>query len=146
MTVTTQREECTRTGWRATTNVDGTGPTAMEAGVHHGRGTTPAPAHVVDRRVGSIAGGDRGRQEAIAAPRRRAGDQLLRGGPRRVLDPPVPHRPGDRESGGGLVEHRGESTRPARQDRSDGRGEAIGDAAALCRRRTDGLADRTRAE
>src|SRR5262249_54724135 len=35
-----------RNGEWPTTDVDGTGATAMEAGVHHGRGTTPAPAHV----------------------------------------------------------------------------------------------------
>src|SRR4029453_4819265 len=48
-----------RSGWWPTTDVDGAEPTAMEAGVHHGRGTTPAPAHAVHRRVGSSAGGDR---------------------------------------------------------------------------------------
>src|SRR4029453_9051757 len=106
-----------RSGWWPTTHVDAAEPTAMEAGVHHGRGTKPADA------------GDRVREEirrqaAISAHWRRAGYQLLRGGPRWVLDPPISHEPGGRESGGGLIEHRSESTRPARQDRSDGRGEA----------------------
>src|SRR4029450_12322989 len=101
-----------RSGWWPTTDVDGAEPTAMEAGVHHGRGTTPAPAHAVHRRVGSSAGGDRGRQAAGSAPCRRAG--VTR--PRWVLDPPISHEPGGRESGGGLIEHRSESTRPARQD------------------------------
>src|SRR5262249_11808220 len=104
-----------RNGEWPTTDVDGTGATAMEAGVHHGRGTTPAPAHALDRRVESIAGGDRRRQAAVSAPCRRAGDQLLRGRAGRVLDPPVPHQSWGRKSCGGFVEHRGESTRPARQ-------------------------------
>ena len=59
MAVTTQREECTATVRRRLLMSMRTGPTAMEAGVHHGRGTTPAPAHALDRRVESIAGGDR---------------------------------------------------------------------------------------
>src|SRR5512134_1504757 len=40
----------------------------MEAGVHHGRGTTPAPAHAVHRRVGSSAGGDRGAKRRFRLP------------------------------------------------------------------------------
>src|SRR5881397_143134 len=99
-----------RTDWWSTTDVDGTGPAAMEARVQHGRRTTPAPPHALDRRVGSITRGDSRGQDAGSASRRRAGDQLLRGGPGWVLDPPLSHEPGDQESSRGLLEHRSEST------------------------------------
>src|SRR5215813_7974457 len=83
-----------RNGRGPTTDGDGVEPTTMEAGVHHGCGTTPAPAHAVHQCVGSSSGGNSGCQEAVSAPRRRAGHELRRGGPRWVLDPPLSHPPG----------------------------------------------------
>src|SRR5438477_10757922 len=61
--------------------------------------------------------------------------ELLRGGPRRVLAAPVRDVPRDRERGGGLVEHRSESTAPAREVGCPGCPQAARDAAALPRGR-----------
>src|SRR6266581_5570707 len=61
--------------------------------------------------------------------------ELLRGGPRRVLAAPVLDLPRDRERGRGLVEHRSESTAPAREVGWTGCPQAARDAAALPRGR-----------
>src|SRR5207302_7848176 len=119
MAVTTQREECTATdGGRLLMSME-LSRRQWKLGFTTGVGRRPRP------RTLSTDSWDRLPEEIAAAKRRFrlrrcAGDELLRGGPRWVLDPPISDQPGDQESGGGLVEHRGESTRPARQDRSDG--------------------------
>src|SRR6202035_4350159 len=100
MTVTTQREECTATGGgRLLMSMD-LGRRQWKLGFTTGVGQRPRQRTLAtdawDRLPAEIAGA----KQRFRLPRRRAGDQLLRGGPRRVLDPPVPHQPGDRESGG----------------------------------------------
>ena len=68
-TVTTQRAECTETvGGRLLMSME-FGRRQWTAGVHDGHRATPAPAHTVDRRMGSFGGGDRGRKDAVSTPR-----------------------------------------------------------------------------
>src|SRR3989475_11115947 len=64
------------------------------------------------------------------------GAELLRGGPRRVLAAPVLDLYRDRKRGRGLVEHRSESTAPAREVGCPGCPQAARDAAAVPRGRT----------
>ena len=80
-----------------------------EPGVTPRGRTMPAPD--LERLTREI----RRRQAMVQREGYHPGAELLRGGPRRVLAAPVLDLQRDRERGRGLVEHRSESTAPARE-------------------------------
>src|SRR5262245_15716733 len=112
----------------------------MESRLYYSAGATyPAP-NVAGGYLGSLAGGDGGREEALGPAHGCAGDELLRGRTGRILDSPVSGWRGCRQSRRGLVEPRGQSPRAAGEDGCDRSDEAAVDAPAPCWRREEGLA------
>src|SRR5438093_4741909 len=108
----------------------------MEARVRDRARGPAARAHDAGARSRAADPGDRRRPAMVRRAGRHPGAQLLRGGPRRVLAAPVLDLQRDRERGRGLVEHRSESTAPAREVGCPGCPQAARDAAAVPRGRT----------
>src|SRR5207249_1415138 len=112
------------------------GSNEWKLGVHDRARGHAARANDAGARSRAADPGDRRRPAMVRRAGRHPGAQLLRGGPRRVLAAPVLDLQRDRERGRGLVEHRSESTAPAREVGCPGCPQAARDAAAVPRGRT----------
>src|SRR5438876_2239043 len=121
------------------------GEQRVEARVHDRARGPAARAHDAGARSRAADPGDRRRPAMVRPEGHHPSAELLRGGPRRVLAAPVRDFPRDRERGGGLVEHRSESTAPAREVGCPGCPQAARDAAALPRGRARRVERRARA-
>src|SRR5438093_2062795 len=121
------------------------GERGVEARVHDRARGPAARAHDAGARSRAAAPGDRRRPAMVRPEGHYPSAELLRGGPRRVLAAPVRDVPRDRERGRGLVEHRSESTAPAREVGCPGCPQAARDAAALLRGRARRVERRARA-
>src|SRR5437867_13085248 len=91
------------------------GSNEWKLGVHDRARGHAARANDAGARSRAADPGDRRRQAMVRPEGHHPSAELLRGGPRRVLAAPVLDVPRDRERGRGLVEHRSESTAPARE-------------------------------
>src|SRR3954454_4887321 len=87
----------------------------MEGG--GGRGSTRSePTYADKRRCGRVAVADGQGQETVWIAGKGARDELLRGGPRRLLNAPLAAWAGHGQHGGGLLEHRSQSPRTTGQE------------------------------
>ena len=98
----------------------------MESRVHLRRRATAANPHRGHRRSGPARRRDRTSEAAFRTARGRAGAQLLRGRPGRVLDPSGARAHGRAQPGGGFGEHPGRPPRTAGEVRPAGRGGIAG--------------------
>ena len=109
-------------GRGATAARDGVGPRAWTVAIRIHDWRRPTTAHTDDSRRGLAAAepGDRGGQDAIRSPARRARRELLRSGSRWLLGPSLSAVAGRRESRGRSREHRDESPGTPGEDRPSG--------------------------
>lgn len=132
-TAATRREKCSE-GGRVLHLAFELGNKHWKLAFTTGLGRKPRERTIEARDLEALRGGDLAGEATLWPGRFGAGGELLRGGSGRVLAAPLVGGGGDRERGGGLLEHRGEPPGAASEVGSAGCAEPGEEAGALTRR------------